>query len=132
MTFALQLENQFGLKIHLYFDRYHKSVERHFSEFVLELIQYLLLLDQNLILYVDSRLSGLVNQASSPETPVSAIDSPCTTPVERISNPRTQFWNPQFCCSHNHKIDLVVSLGGDGTVLYTSWLFQNSPVRFWL
>ena len=104
-----------------------KSVEKHFNDFVLELVHFLLNLDQNLILYVDSRLSGLVNQASSPELTTPTVDS-CSTPVERISNPRTQFWNPGFCCSHSHKIDLVVTLGGDGTVLYTSWLFQNSPV----
>ncbi|KAJ3029288.1 UNVERIFIED_CONTAM: NAD(+) kinase [Siphonaria sp. JEL0065] len=34
-------------------------------------------------------------------------------------------WDPEYCISNENEIDLVVTLGGDGTVLYTSSLFQN-------
>lgn len=37
-------------------------------------------------------------------------------------------WNPSFILSDFKEIDLVVTIGGDGTVLYASWLFQNSIV----
>ena len=37
-------------------------------------------------------------------------------------------WNPSFILSSRDQIDLVVTIGGDGTVLYSSWLFQNSNV----
>jgi NAD+ kinase len=44
-------------------------------------------------------------------------------------NPRFEqmlrYWTPQVCWSHPEKFDLVLTLGGDGTVLFTSWLFQR-------
>jgi len=44
-------------------------------------------------------------------------------------NPRFQemlrYWNPDLCWSQPEKFDLVLTLGGDGTVLFTSWLFQR-------
>ncbi|KAK9455182.1 ATP-NAD kinase-like domain-containing protein [Dipodascopsis uninucleata] len=36
-----------------------------------------------------------------------------------------QYWNQELCEKHPQRFDLVVTLGGDGTVLYTSRLFQN-------
>ncbi|KAI1828643.1 ATP-NAD kinase [Xylaria intraflava] len=35
------------------------------------------------------------------------------------------YWSPDLCWSHPEKFDLVCTLGGDGTVLFTSWLFQR-------
>ncbi|TPX16619.1 uncharacterized protein E0L32_003560 [Thyridium curvatum] len=44
-------------------------------------------------------------------------------------NPRFEnmlrYWTPDLCWSHPEKFDLVLTLGGDGTVLFTSWLFQR-------
>lgn len=44
-------------------------------------------------------------------------------------NPRFQhmlkYWTPDLCWSKPEKFDLVLTLGGDGTVLFTSWLFQR-------
>lgn len=44
-------------------------------------------------------------------------------------NPRYQhmlkYWTPDLCWSQPEKFDLVLTLGGDGTVLFTSWLFQR-------
>ncbi|PVU85095.1 hypothetical protein BB559_007217 [Furculomyces boomerangus] len=34
-------------------------------------------------------------------------------------------WTPELCTSHPEIFDFVVTLGGDGTLLYTSWLFQK-------
>lgn len=36
-----------------------------------------------------------------------------------------RFWTPPMCLERPELFDLVVTLGGDGTVLYTSWLFQR-------
>ena len=36
-----------------------------------------------------------------------------------------RYWTPDLCCNSPEKFDLVLTLGGDGTVLYTSWLFQR-------
>ena len=44
-------------------------------------------------------------------------------------NPRFEhmlkFWTPDLCYDQPEKFDLVLTLGGDGTVLFTSWLFQR-------
>ncbi|KAI9477192.1 hypothetical protein LPJ78_000450 [Coemansia sp. RSA 989] len=37
-----------------------------------------------------------------------------------------QFWTAELCASSPELFDFVVTLGGDGTVLYTSWLFQTT------
>ena len=36
-----------------------------------------------------------------------------------------KYWTPDICWSSPDKFDLVLTLGGDGTVLFTSWLFQR-------
>ncbi|KAF2272498.1 NAD kinase [Westerdykella ornata] len=36
-----------------------------------------------------------------------------------------RFWTPDLCWTSPEKFDLVLTLGGDGTVLFTSWLFQR-------
>ena len=36
-----------------------------------------------------------------------------------------QFWTPALCLERPELFDLVITLGGDGTVLFTSWLFQR-------
>ncbi|KAJ3305299.1 hypothetical protein HDV03_001592 [Kappamyces sp. JEL0829] len=41
---------------------------------------------------------------------------------------RLLFWTPEFCASSPDLIDFIITLGGDGTVLYATWLFQNSQV----
>ncbi|KAJ4290686.1 NAD(+) kinase [Collariella sp. IMI 366227] len=50
-------------------------------------------------------------------------------PAITDENPRFQdmlrYWTPDLCWSQPEKFDLVLTLGGDGTVLFTSWLFQR-------
>lgn len=36
-----------------------------------------------------------------------------------------RYWTPDLCWESPEKFDLVITLGGDGTVLFTSWLFQR-------
>lgn len=38
---------------------------------------------------------------------------------------RLKYWNNAVTKKHPHTFDFVVTLGGDGTVLYASWLFQR-------
>lgn len=38
---------------------------------------------------------------------------------------RLRYWTPDLCRSRPETFDLVLTLGGDGTVLFTSWLFQG-------
>ena len=38
---------------------------------------------------------------------------------------RLKYWDPKLAQEQPHLFDFVITLGGDGTVLYTSWLFQR-------
>ncbi|RFU77803.1 serine threonine kinase [Trichoderma arundinaceum] len=38
---------------------------------------------------------------------------------------RLRYWDETMCRSRPHQFDFVITLGGDGTVLYASWLFQR-------
>ena len=40
-------------------------------------------------------------------------------------NDMLHFWTPALCLERPELFDLVITLGGDGTVLFTSWLFQR-------
>lgn len=42
------------------------------------------------------------------------------------SNPgKLKYWTSELCSKSPQLFDFVITLGGDGTVLYTSWLFQK-------
>lgn len=38
---------------------------------------------------------------------------------------RLKYWDQKSALDNPHLFDFVITLGGDGTVLYTSWLFQR-------
>ncbi|EFP74994.2 hypothetical protein PGTUg99_016399 [Puccinia graminis f. sp. tritici] len=38
---------------------------------------------------------------------------------------RLRYWTPEMCAKSPELFDLVITLGGDGTVLFASWLFQR-------
>ncbi|KAH8891336.1 ATP-NAD kinase [Thozetella sp. PMI_491] len=38
---------------------------------------------------------------------------------------RLRYWDDAMCRARPHTFDFVITLGGDGTVLYASWLFQR-------
>ncbi|OAD01933.1 hypothetical protein MUCCIDRAFT_22156, partial [Mucor lusitanicus CBS 277.49] len=38
---------------------------------------------------------------------------------------RLGFWTPELCAVHPKMFDFIITLGGDGTVLFASWLFQT-------
>jgi NAD+ kinase len=38
---------------------------------------------------------------------------------------RIRYWNKEMCTRAPQTFDIVICLGGDGTVLYASWLFQH-------
>ncbi|KAF7570656.1 sugar kinase [Pyrenophora tritici-repentis] len=38
---------------------------------------------------------------------------------------RLKFWTNEMCAKRPQTFDIILALGGDGTVLYASWLFQR-------
>ena len=77
-----------------------KTLDSYLISFLLELCNWLHAKESDLRLYIDENIPN--------------IPSICKT------------WNPQFTFTRYNEIDLVVTIGGDGTVLYSSWLFQQS------
>ncbi|KAJ3336394.1 hypothetical protein HDU93_002919 [Gonapodya sp. JEL0774] len=75
--------------------------------------------------YLDSKLATNphIVSLSSDLARQPALPGSCTPVREKL-----RFWDPEFCATSADDIDLIITLGGDGTVLYTSWLFQRSQV----
>ncbi|ORY73667.1 ATP-NAD kinase-like domain-containing protein [Protomyces lactucae-debilis] len=46
-------------------------------------------------------------------------------PYDAEANNMLRYWTPALCKLDPELFDLVITLGGDGTVLYASWLFQE-------
>ncbi|EDR08920.1 uncharacterized protein LACBIDRAFT_166577, partial [Laccaria bicolor S238N-H82] len=44
---------------------------------------------------------------------------------ELFDEGQLRYWTSRMCSRSPHLFDFVVTLGGDGTVLFTSWLFQR-------
>ena len=48
--------------------------------------------------------------------------------IDQSYRERLLFWTPEFLKTNYEQIDFIITLGGDGTVLYATWLFQTSQV----
>jgi len=81
-----------------------------------EVTQWLLSKDRDspLTVYVERRLQDHPNFNAS-----RLIDE------EPSVHERLKFWDSKLAPERPQMFDFVVTLGGDGTVLYTSWLFQR-------
>ena len=53
------------------------------------------------------------------------FDAKSLVAEEPSSEGRLKFWNTEAARKHPQAFDFVITLGGDGTVLYASWLFQR-------
>jgi NAD+ kinase len=53
------------------------------------------------------------------------FDAPSLLAKQEKFGKMLKYWTPDLCWSSPEKFDLVLTLGGDGTVLFTSWLFQR-------
>jgi NAD+ kinase len=70
--------------------------------------------DLGVTVYVDAKLRNSKR-----------FDAPGILAQEERFQHMLRYWTPDICGNQPEKFDLVVTLGGDGTVLYTSWLFQG-------
>lgn len=82
------------------------------------------------VVYVQDKLktnkkfnvAELVNEVAKGYVDGGAVDE--SSAREGI-NRRLRYWDEGMCRSRPHMFDFVITLGGDGTVLYASWLFQR-------
>ncbi|KAJ3273760.1 hypothetical protein HDV01_003887 [Terramyces sp. JEL0728] len=44
---------------------------------------------------------------------------------KKLQSDNFLFWDREFCASGADEIDFVITFGGDGTVLFAAWLFQQ-------
>ncbi|GKT49249.1 NAD(+) kinase [Colletotrichum spaethianum] len=65
---------------------------------------------------------GMVEELS--KEAVDAGQPPNKAKGDAISK-RLRYWDEDMCRNRPHMFDFVITLGGDGTVLYASWLFQR-------
>lgn len=70
--------------------------------------------DRPYVVYVEKRLEN------EPEFNVARLMKEEPSAKERL-----KYWDNDFVAEKAHIFDFVITLGGDGTVLYTSWLFQH-------
>ncbi|SPQ21861.1 6597997f-29f7-4ea2-850c-93dfbe9807b9 [Thermothielavioides terrestris] len=79
--------------------------------------------------YVDRELrenrkfdaAGLVEEVRRDFVQSGEVTEEASWDVEK----RLCFWEEGMCRARPHTFDFVITLGGDGTVLYASWLFQR-------
>ncbi|KAF5370614.1 hypothetical protein D9758_002090 [Tetrapyrgos nigripes] len=64
---------------------------------------------------------------TSSSNSLSSMSSASTTKDEFYLKEEGQlrYWTSSMCSQSPHLFDFVITLGGDGTVLFTSWLFQR-------
>ena len=81
-----------------------------------ELVQWLLSKERNTpyVVYVEDTLEH--NQR---------FNAPDIVAQASCASARLKYWTNDMAAKHPHKFDFVVTLGGDGTLLYASWLFQR-------
>ncbi|KAL2760531.1 hypothetical protein ACRALDRAFT_2039152 [Sodiomyces alcalophilus JCM 7366] len=86
--------------------------------------------DVRYVVYVEDRFrdskrfnaSGLVEELEEEYAKAGELDEKDT--AQSISK-RLRYWDERMCRTRPHTFDFVLTLGGDGTVLYSSWLFQR-------
>ena len=70
--------------------------------------------DKGVNVYVDAKLEKSKRFAA-----------PALTAKDPRFESMLRYWTPNLCWTSPELFDLVITLGGDGTVLFTSWLFQR-------
>lgn len=68
----------------------------------------------------DGLIEGIAKKQAGPDASVAARDEA----RDRLTK-RLRYWDEDMCRERPHMFDFVITLGGDGTVLYASWLFQR-------
>lgn len=79
-----------------------------------ELTEWLLKKDPEYMIYVEDTLK---------ENTI--FDMKGLKEIDQSAEKRVRWWDNDLCRRRPQTFDIILSLGGDGTVLYASWLFQR-------
>ncbi|KAI2629120.1 ATP-NAD kinase [Hypomontagnella submonticulosa] len=85
-------------------------------------VRYTVYVQESLKGNKDFDASGLLEELHQEYTEGGQADG--KIPKSALDN-RLRFWSEKMCRMRPHTFDFVITLGGDGTVLYASWLFQR-------
>jgi len=91
--------------------------------------------DRGLIVYVDEQLrhskrfdaDGIRQQYPDLFEPLRPTD--CQKKTHQCFNSsegQLRYWNSRMCTMQPYLFDFVITMGGDGTVLFSSWIFQSN------
>jgi NAD+ kinase len=87
-------------------------------------VKYTVYVEENLKNNKKFNAAGLLEELGMPNG--QAVDGKEAGPgTPRGRGERLRYWTNEMCRARPHTFDFVVTLGGDGTVLYASWLFQR-------
>ncbi|KAI0471665.1 ATP-NAD kinase [Xylariaceae sp. FL0804] len=88
-------------------------------------IRYTVYIEDNFKDNPDFDQEGLLSELEEEYIQAGEVDTRDASSPKHSLRQRLRFWNEQMCRARPHTFDFVITLGGDGTVLYTSWLFQR-------
>ncbi|CZR57210.1 related to UTR1 (associated with ferric reductase activity) [Phialocephala subalpina] len=83
-------------------------------------VKYTVWVEDNLKDNKKFNAKGLLEELELESTRNKDVHNDAPKPEKRL-----RYWKNDMCRTRPHTFDFVVTLGGDGTVLYASWLFQR-------
>lgn len=86
--------------------------------------------DRRLTVYIEDRLredkefdaEGLIAAAAEEYAAKNNVEPGAAR--DKVAR-QLRYWDAELCRTKPHAFDFIITLGGDGTVLYASWLFQG-------
>ncbi|KAI1772883.1 ATP-NAD kinase [Hypoxylon cercidicola] len=85
-------------------------------------VRYTVYVEESLKENEDFDARGLLQELHTEYVDAGLMDG--NTPKSAL-NGRLRYWTEKMCHKRPQTFDFVITLGGDGTVLYASWLFQR-------
>lgn len=84
-------------------------------------IRYTVYLERDLKGNKQFDAAGLVEEIRKDYVQAGELEEENSRDISR----RLRWWDENMCRTRPHSFDFAITLGGDGTVLYASWLFQR-------
>lgn len=84
-------------------------------------VRYTVYLERELKTNKQFNAEGLVEELKTDYIQAGELEEENAHAISR----RLRWWDEHMCRTRPHTFDFVITLGGDGTVLYASWLFQR-------
>ncbi|KAI6090741.1 ATP-NAD kinase [Hypoxylon rubiginosum] len=85
-------------------------------------VRYIVYVEDSLKDNEDFDARGLLQEVHKEYTDAGQTDG---NALKSAIDGRLRYWTEQMCHKRPQTFDFVITLGGDGTVLYASWLFQR-------